>query len=369
MRSTLARLTGGLAGLAAAVLLAACSSTLSTDTPQTGLPPDTIADAFQLGSGPTKVALIVRDQTDDLADGAPNSTYLAARLAADIVAKAPITLLVRHYDGSGKGLQAVQGELSTQDVKLVVGPDDEAVAARLAGAFGRKGATVITLTGVAAPEANLFSFAISGETEASLMADEMRRRGYRNVALVSNPSGTASVFTSLLATAITAAKITVTPVDGVDPSAAASQIAAAPAPSAIVFVESPAAAGAVLKKLRGQGLFSQVAAVGPSAWAFNASAAAGLGPGWYLAPDGSSISGFTTRFAAAYGQPPTPDGALVYDLLVLAAALPQVFPDKGYSPEILTNDQGFVGATGKFWFTSDGQVHRKLSAVDLPNAR
>jgi hypothetical protein len=64
--------------------------------------------------------------------------------------------------------------------------------------------------------------------------------------------------------------------------------------------------------------------------------------------------------------PPTPDGALTHDLIVMAAALPQLIQGPNpYAPEVLLNDQGFMGVTGKFWFTPDGQGHRNLVPVEL----
>jgi ABC-type branched-subunit amino acid transport system substrate-binding protein len=202
------------------------------------------------------------------------------------------------------------------------------------------------------------------------MADEMRRRGYRTIALVSDPKSAANLFASQLATAAVTAGIRVTPVDGSDASAAVARlqtmVAMGERPAAIVFVESAVTASTILKKLRPNPLFATLPAVGISEWSFDAGAATGLGPGWYLAPDGGTIQAFSNRFSKAIGGPPTPEGALAYDLIVLAAALPQLFPgDQPYRPEVLTNSQGFVGVTGKFWFTPDGQVHRNLSAVEL----
>lgn len=322
------------------------------------------------GTGPTKVALITAEHTDQFAGGASESAFLAAELAGDIVAKAPITLLVWRYDGKKETLQKIEDAVLKSGATLVIGPHDDLAAQSLAGTLGKKGVTVLSLGGVSAADANLFAFGLSGAVEASLIADEMRRRGYRSVALVSDPKSTASPFASLLATAAMGTGIKVTPVDGSDAGAAAARMVSLASvgqqPSAVIFIESPATAASILRKLRPQGLYSITPAVGISAWAFNKSAVAGLGPGWYLAPDTSTISSFTDRFSKAFGQASTPDGALVYDLIVLAAALPQLVPSgNAYAPEVLTNSQGFVGVTGKFWFTADGQVHRNLLPVEL----
>jgi hypothetical protein len=349
----------------ASLALAACSS---LGPGQLTTLPD--PDKAQYGSGAIKVGLITRDQSDDLADGAPDSAYLAAQLSSDIVAKSPITLLVRRYDGSVTALKTIEDEMLKAGVKLVIGPDDPAAAQNIAAAMGSKGVVVLSTGGLAAPNVNLFAFGMSGTVEASLAADEMRRRNYRSVVLVSNPNGTAKVFASVLATAIATAKIGVVAVDGTDPTAAAKKIvglaSGGQVPSAIIFIESASAAGVMMKALRANAAFAGVPAVGTSAWAFDPGGASAIAPGWYLAPESSKIPAFAQRFSTAFGQPPTPAGVLVYDLIVMAAALPQLFPGNDpYRIELLTNDQGFVGAMGKFWFTADGQVHRDLFAVDL----
>lgn len=361
----LARLMGAAALLGLSLGLAACSS---LGVGELSSLPD--ADRAQYGTGAIKVGLITRDQNDDLADGAPASAFLAAQFAADIIAKSPITLLVRRYDGSLPALQAIEDEMLKAGVKLVIGPDDERAAQSLAGTLGRKDVLVFSTGGSAAPNVNLFAFGMSGAVEASLAADEMRRRNYRSIVLVSNPNGSAKIFTSVLATAIASAKIAVTAVDGTDPVAAAKKIAGLASsgniPSAVVFIESASAASVVVKALRSNSLLAGVPAVGTSAWAFDPGGAAALAPGWYLAPESSKIPAFAARFAKTFGQPPTPAGVLAYDLIVMAAALPQLFPGNDpYRVELLTNDQGFVGAMGKFWFTADGQVHRDLFAVEL----
>ena len=364
----LARLGRAAAAAAAMVLLLAACSTVGQVDPNAK--PDSGVPVASYGTGPTKVALITAEASDELAGGAPESAFLAAELAGDIVAKAPITLLVWRYDGKPDTLKKIEDAVLKSGATLVIGPDDDRTAQSLAGTVGSKGVTVVSLGGTSAANVNLFAFGFSGSVEASLTADEMRRRGYHSIALVSDPKSTAGAFVSLLATAAVGAGIKVTPIDGSDPAGAAAQIGTMPSvgqqPSAIMFVTSPATATTILKKLRPQGLFSITPAVGISVWGFNTAALKGLGPGWYLAPDTSTIPGYTDRFSKAFGQASTPDGALVYDLLVLAAALPQLVPSgNAYGPEVLTNSQGFVGVTGKFWFTPDGQVHRNLLPVDL----
>jgi hypothetical protein len=368
MSLKLARRARRLGLLGVVLLLAGCSS---MGVSELSSAPD--RNDAQFGTGPTKVALITQDRADDLADGASDSGFLAGQMSADLLNRSPITLLVRRYDGSPEALKRVRDELSKLDVKLVIGPHDANASASLANEFGRKGIPVLSLGNASDPRVNLYAFGLSGQIEASLIADEMRRRFYRSIILVSNPNGTAALFASQVATAVAGVKIAVTPVDGSDPAAAAARIASLAAegqiPSAIVIIESAQAAESLMARVRKSPGLGTAIAVGTSAWAFDPEAASAAGPGWYLAPEDNEIADFSERFRKAYNLPPTPDGALTYDLIVMASALPQVFPNQpAYAPEVLLNDQGFKGVTGRFWFSSDGQAHRNLLPVDIAPA-
>ena len=89
--------------------LAACSSLGTGKVSDLPAPDDA-----QFGSGAIKVGMLEEDQVDELSRGAHNSTFLAAQLNAETVAKAPITLIVRHYDGTPEALMSAELMLSSQ---------------------------------------------------------------------------------------------------------------------------------------------------------------------------------------------------------------------------------------------------------------
>ena len=141
-----------------------------------------------IGTGALKVGLIATDEADPLSDGVPGSASLAAKLAADVITKSPISVIVRQTDGSAPSLEKIEQEFLAADVKFVIAPAGEAIAKSLAGSLGRKGATVVSIGSTSAPTANLFAFGNVGATEAALMGDEIRRRGYHSIAIVSDPT-------------------------------------------------------------------------------------------------------------------------------------------------------------------------------------
>jgi ABC-type branched-subunit amino acid transport system substrate-binding protein len=355
--------------LAYLLILSACSS-LATNDGSGGPPAAQPGSSADIGTGAVKVGLITTDRADALSDGVPGSAFLAANLASDSINTSPITVLARETDGSAASLDKIAREFEAAQVKLVIVPSSDTIARTVASSLGRKGATIVTLGSTSAPAVNLFAFGTPAATEASLMSDELRRRGYRSVVIVSDPTSDANIFASQLASGLLAAKIEVVSVDGRDAAGATARIKSMAAgtipPSAIVFLESPSAAALVAKELRKLPSLQVVPMVGASSWGTDLAGAKALIPGWYMAADGNTLGSFATRFAKTYGRPATMDGAMTYDLLVLAAALPQIIKDRPpYGAEVLQNEQGFVGITGKFYFGSDGQVGRTFYAVDL----
>src|SRR3569832_492797 len=160
-----ARLEALLAALALSLLLAACSS---LGTGKVSDLPD--PDDAQFGTGAIKVGMLVEDQVDELSSGTANSTFLAAQLNAETIARAPISLIVRHYDGTPEGLKSADQTLSSQGVSLVIAPDDAVASLGLASELGRKGIPVLSLKKTKNTKTNQNANAVDGQTEAALMA-------------------------------------------------------------------------------------------------------------------------------------------------------------------------------------------------------
>src|SRR3569623_1580457 len=94
-----ARLEVLLAAFALSLALAACSSLGTGKVSDLPAPDDA-----QFGTGAIKVGRLVEDQVVELSSGAPYSSFLSAQRYAESVPKAPITLIVRHYDGTPEAL-------------------------------------------------------------------------------------------------------------------------------------------------------------------------------------------------------------------------------------------------------------------------
>jgi ABC-type branched-subunit amino acid transport system substrate-binding protein len=102
-----------------------------------------------------------------------------------------------------------------------------------------------------------------------------------------------------------------------------------------------------------------------------------LGSGQWDTPETRSITGlhgsvfastdtlerqnFENRYREAYGKTPPRLATIAYDATALAVAL----SERGYTPQNLTNDQGFAGIDGLFRLTPQGLNERGLAVIEV----
>jgi len=89
---------------------------------------------------------------------------------------------------------------------------------------------------------------------------------------------------------------------------------------------------------------------------------------WYAAPDPTGRGDFEKKFSALYGHPPPRLATLAYDATALAAALSRGPQGADFSPDALTNQNGFVGLDGIFRLRADGRVERGLAVIEIHRA-
>lgn len=290
-----------------------------------------------VGTGKNLVGLLAADDPANLSDGASGSAYLAARLATNALAGAPVTLMVRRFESRPAALQKAAGEMAQAGVRLVVD-----VANRLFGAYARK-------------------------DETTFSAAEMKRRGYGTIAIVRTGDAASVAYANGLAEAAAKVGLKVQFVDGSSAASAAAQLQSQAAmgfePKALAFATGPGRAVELVTALKAVPELAGVPVVGNGGWAVGAPT--GLGKGWYPSLSRAGLAGFAEKFADAYGTRPTIEAAITYDLVVLGGVLPQVAADDPFGPTTMTNAQGFTGVTGSFKFDSSGVARRPFAVVEL----
>jgi ABC-type branched-subunit amino acid transport system substrate-binding protein len=89
---------------------------------------------------------------------------------------------------------------------------------------------------------------------------------------------------------------------------------------------------------------------------------AGLRGSWLATWPPDAVATFARRFATVYGREPAPLAVLAYDATALAALLAEGEPR--FTPEQLTDPQGFVGGLGIFRLRPDGLAEHGLAVVE-----
>lgn len=88
--------------------------------------------------------------------------------------------------------------------------------------------------------------------------------------------------------------------------------------------------------------------------------------GWYAGPSPAAKGAFERRFKSAYGRHPPRIASLAYDSVSLAVALAKNGPQGArFTPEILTNPEGFSGVDGLFRFMPNGLNQRGLAVMEV----
>lgn len=87
--------------------------------------------------------------------------------------------------------------------------------------------------------------------------------------------------------------------------------------------------------------------------------------GWFAAPPPQARSNFQDLFLSTFDYIPPRIASLGYDAVTLAAALANAPLGQRFTPDRLTNPNGFAGIDGIFRFLSTGGTERGLSILEI----
>ncbi|HEX2592497.1 MAG TPA: penicillin-binding protein activator [Rhizomicrobium sp.] len=89
---------------------------------------------------------------------------------------------------------------------------------------------------------------------------------------------------------------------------------------------------------------------------------------WFAAPSPYADDAFNAKYRAAFGGSPPQLAGLAYDAVSLIAILAQGKPYHRFTPETLTDPNGFSGVNGIFRFHQNGTIERGLAILSIgPN--
>jgi len=87
--------------------------------------------------------------------------------------------------------------------------------------------------------------------------------------------------------------------------------------------------------------------------------------GWFAAPQPDTDDSFDARYHTIFGSQPPRLTTLTYDAVSLAALLSSGLPYHRFTPQALTDPNGFSGITGIFRFDANGDCERGLAVLGV----
>ncbi|MGB3339194.1 MAG: hypothetical protein WBA73_18615 [Devosia sp.] len=323
-----------------------------------GMTPGTVTApaAERIGDGTAIVGVIPVTEAASLSGGAPDSVYLAAKLAANALPAGTASVEIRQAGPSESAIRGAANNLANSGAKIVIVADPNQEAGAAAAALAPKGITTISLSGIADTGRQLYGAGLMPREEAIALASELTRRGEKAVVIAATGDPASQTFATAVAAVAGAQQIASVMVDASSPQsliAALQGLQQQGAPySSIIFAVGPQHGTMLVEQLQVAGLLADARMVGNAGWAMAEPLPAALKGAWYPSLPRARLDAFVQKFRAAYGSNPTLMGAVAYDLVILAAALPKAYPDAPYAPAVLTSSQGFSGFSGPFRFGS-----------------
>lgn len=86
---------------------------------------------------------------------------------------------------------------------------------------------------------------------------------------------------------------------------------------------------------------------------------------WFAAPPPGADAAYVAKYKATFGANPPPLSAVAYDAVTLIAALSGGAPYHRFTPQALTDPNGFAGVNGIFRFHGDGTIERGLAVMSV----
>ena len=366
--------------LAAAAVLAACTSTNLGNLGATDAPPPQPAEAqpgAALGTGQIRVALILPLSAPGNAGVAALSMKNAAEMALAEFKNPNIQLLVKDDAGNPQNAQAAAQQAIGEGAEIIIGPlFAQAVSAVGVVARQRNIPVIAFSTDASVASRGVYLLSFLPETDVRRIVEYQISRGKRSFGalLPDNAYGTVvqAAFQQDVASrggrVLVLEKYPGDPNRIAEPAQRVAQVA-----NQIDSVFIPDGADAVPQVVRALAAakvnFKRVQLLGTGLWddprIFSDKDLQG---GLYAAPAPDGFRSFATRYRARYNQDPVRTATLAYDAVALVAALVKTQGEQRFSEQTLTNASGFAGIDGVFRFRPEGTNDRGLAVMRVtPN--
>ncbi|MCW6509576.1 penicillin-binding protein activator [Lichenifustis flavocetrariae] len=334
----------------------------------------TPAASTSIGSGPTKVALILPLTQNGASSGVGTALRNAAELAYTESGSNDLTILVKDDRGTPDGARDATQAAVNEGAELILGPlfaNSVREAARVAKGAGRPVIGYSTDTSAASNGVYLLSFLI--ENYVDRIVDYAAQQGKKSFAALVPENDYGNVALAEFQAAAAKRGVRVEAIERYTPgqSAAAVQRIAGDLPriDALFIPEQADAMAGVAQALTANGIDShKVQILGTGVWNdARVLKLPALQGAWFATPENTGFNAFAGRYRAKYGADPTRIATLAYDSVSLVAALTRTQGASRFNENILTNSSGFNGADGVFRFRPDGLNERGLAVLQINN--
>ncbi|WP_319023047.1 ABC transporter substrate-binding protein [Mesorhizobium sp. B1-1-8] len=327
----------------------------------------TSAQASQtLGSGSTKVTMLLPLSAPGSAGENGRKMYDAARLAMTDLGDKLLTLTVEDTRGdSAYAKDLAVKAITSGGAKAVIGPAELAAAQHLAKLSGSQRPPVLALADNFAGGPGVYSVRLSEADSAAAGAAAVAGKGAKKFVLFVQAGADAQTIEARVANALSiyGATLAVTlPYSAADGGAkAVSDMGSlVEAPNAVIVASGDSSPTAMLAALKAKGIPGKaVTLIGTDRWLEHPMDP--LYEGAYIATlDQSETGPIADRFKTAYNYQPDVNVAYAYDMVALSAGIASAVGPDGFSKKVLENPSGFRGSTGLFRFRADGSSQRSM---------
>lgn len=367
--------------IGAALLASACgptgggfgSSTAPLSAPTT--PVEASGLTAPIGSGSTKVALILPLTQGSGPSSVGQSMRNAAELAVAETGATGVTLIVKDDMSSAEGARAAAQAAIAEGAELIIGPL-YAPNVREVGRIARASNTPVigfsTDSSTAARGVYLLSFLV--ESYVDRIVDFSISKGKKSFAALVPESDYGNVALAELQQIAAKRGVRVQAIERYKPGAAAAavkKISESLSQADALFIPDQAEAMVQISQaLTANGIDGKrVQILGTGLWNdARVLRLPALQGAWFAAPENGGFNAFAGRYREKYGSDPTRISTLAYDAVSLASALARTQGQgQRFTDNVLTNSSGFNGADGVFRFGGDGLNERGLSVLSIAN--
>ena len=350
------------------------AETLSAPLAPVQAKPLASAQPSAIGSGPTKIALVLPLTQNGAASGVGTALRNAAELSYADSGSNDLTILVKDDRGTPDGARDATQAALGEGAELILGPlfaGNVREAARVAKAAGRPVIGFSTDTSAASGGVYLLSFLI--ENYVDRIVDYAAGQGKKSFAALMPESDYGNVALAEFQAVAARRGVRVEAIERYAPGQAAPAVQRIagdlPRIDALFIPDGADAMPAVAQALQANSIDSRkVQILGTGVWNdARVLKLPALQGAWFATPENAGFNAFSNRYRAKFGSDPSRIATLSYDAVSLAAALTRTQGASRFNDGTLTATSGFNGADGVFRFRSDGLNERGLAVLGINN--